>query len=374
MSGGGAVIRAVATAPVRVGDVGGWTDTWFGSPGQVCHLAVGPGVVAEASFAAAIAGPGMAPVRIVAPTLSEDYRCGPSPDQGWRSPVPGRQPLLEQAVASVLEVVNLPDGRSVDLVVSSAVPAGASLGTSAAVVVAVLGALDALFGRERSPTELARAAHAVETERVRRESGVQDQWAAALGGCGLLAIAPYPEVRHRAVALSTDTEAELGARLVTVVFGPHDSSAVHAQVINDLVGCSGAPHDAARAALRRLAALAPEAADALRAGEVDRWARVLTAATDAQRSLHADLVGPAHAAAIDVARAHGATGWKVNGAGGEGGSMVVLGPAAADENAALRAAITAHSGWRLIEAEVGAGGVRVKRLADRATIAPSGEA
>ncbi|CAN5414922.1 hypothetical protein BH10ACT1_BH10ACT1_37820 [soil metagenome] len=324
MTDHGRVVRASATAPVRVADVGGWTDTWFGSPGQVCHLAVGPGVVVEASFADAVAGPGLGPVRIVAPMLFEDYRCGPSPERGWQWPVPGRQPLLEQAVASVLEEVDLPAGRSVDLVVRSAVPAGASLGTSGSVVVAVLGALDSLFGRVRTSTEVARAAHAVETERVRRESGVQDQWAAAFGGCGLLAVGPYPDVRRESVELSAGTVAELGARLVTVVFGPHDSSAVHAQVINDMVGCSGPEHEAARAALRQLAALAPDAADALRTGDVDRWARVLTEATDTQRALHVELVGRAHAAAIDVARAHGAAGWKVNGAGGDGGSLTVV--------------------------------------------------
>ncbi|MCU1498235.1 MAG: mevalonate kinase, partial [Acidimicrobiales bacterium] len=235
------VRRAVATAPVRVGDVGGWTDTWFGSPGQVCHLAVGPGVVVEATLVEGVAGPGLAvaPVRILAPMLFEDYRTGPSPDRGWRWPIPGRQPLLEHAVASVLEEVAVPPGRSVELRITSEVPAGASLGTSGAVVVAVLAALDAVLDRTRSPAELAAAAHSVETHRTRRESGVQDQWAAALGGCGLLAIGPYPEVRHRVVPLAADTITELGARLVTVVFGPHDSSAVHAQVIDSTVGCGG---------------------------------------------------------------------------------------------------------------------------------------
>ncbi|QXC62329.1 hypothetical protein KSP35_05855 [Aquihabitans sp. G128] len=341
--------RVVVRAPVRVGDVGGWTDTWFGSPGVVCHLAVGPAVVVEAAFVDGVAGPGLGPVRIVAPLLFEDYRAGPSPDRGWRWPVPGRQPLLEHAVASVLEDVPLPAGRSVELHITSAVPAGASLGTSGSVVVAVLAALDALVGRRRSAAELATAAHAVETDRARRESGVQDQWAAALGGCGLLAIGPYPDVRHRSVALADDTVAELGERLVTVVFGPHDSSAVHAQVIDAMVGYGGPTHDAARSALGRLSALAPEAAAALEGGSVDDWARVLTAATDAQGALHPDLVGAAHAAAIDVARSAGANGWKVNGAGGEGGSLTVVAPdAAAAADLSVRLAHVSPA-WQVVD-------------------------
>ena len=49
--------------------------------------------------------------------------------------------------------------------------------------------------------------------------------------------------------------------------------------------------------------------------------------TEAQAALHPDLVHDDVRAVIDIARAHGASGWKVNGAGGDGGSLTVLGPA-----------------------------------------------
>ena len=42
--------------------------------------------------------------------------------------------------------------------------------------------------------------------------------------------------------------------------------------------------------------------------------------------MHAALLGPAHRAAIDAARRLGALGWKVNGAGGAGGSLTVVLP------------------------------------------------
>ncbi len=343
------VRRSVATAPVRMADVGGWTDTWFGSPGQVCNLAVGPGVVVEASLVSVPGGTEGLPLRIISPALQEDYRSGPSADRGWRWPVANRQPLLEHAAASVLETVELPAGLSVEVVISSAVPAGASLGTSGAVVVALLGALDGLFDRARPAAEVAVAAHAVETSRAGRESGVQDQWSAAMGGAALLAIGPYPDVRHQPVELSSEVEAELGERLVTVVFGPHDSSAVHASVIDAMVGCGGPVHDQARSALGHLSALAADAAAALRAGDIDTWAKVLTACTEGQRSLHRSLVGQAHAAAIEVARQHGASGWKVNGAGGDGGSLTVV---AADPVAAagLAAALSAvDPSWQVVD-------------------------
>ena len=34
----------LATAPIRICDIGGWTDTWFARHGQVFNMAVRPGV------------------------------------------------------------------------------------------------------------------------------------------------------------------------------------------------------------------------------------------------------------------------------------------------------------------------------------------
>jgi D-glycero-alpha-D-manno-heptose-7-phosphate kinase len=330
--------RVVATAPVRVADVGGWTDTWFGSPGRVCHLAVGPGVEVTASWGEPSDG---GAVHLVAPDVGLDRLVDPQRPAA-------AHPLLDHAVAAILDGVELPADRGIEARIASHVPPGASLGTSAAVLVALLGALDGLVSDvPRLPDDLAVLAHRVETVRAGREAGVQDHWAAAAGGAGLLAIGPYPEVRREPIAVPPRAIAELDDRLVTVVFGAHDSSLVHAQVINAMTGCGGAEHDRARHALRRLSSLAGDAAAALADGQVDPWAEVLVASTEAQRDLHAGLVGAAHQAAIDVAASLGAAGWKVNGAGGDGGSLtVVAGAGGADELGAAVAAVDPT--WRVL--------------------------
>ena len=46
--------------------------------------------------------------------------------------------------------------------------------------------------------------------------------------------------------------------------------------------------------------------------------------TEAQRRLHPDLIGAEAQKVIDIAREFGALGWKVNGAGGDGGSLTLL--------------------------------------------------
>jgi D-glycero-alpha-D-manno-heptose-7-phosphate kinase len=46
--------------------------------------------------------------------------------------------------------------------------------------------------------------------------------------------------------------------------------------------------------------------------------------TEAQGRLHSGLISPDAHRVISIANAHGAIGWKVNGAGGDGGSLTIL--------------------------------------------------
>jgi len=75
----------------------------------------------------------------------------------------------------------------------------------------------------------------------------------------------------------------------------------------------------------------------------------MRANTEAQRRLHAALVGVDARRVIAIARAHGALGWKVNGAGGEGGSLAVLCGPGPGARAMFEAAIAAASpAYRLV--------------------------
>ena len=346
------VMAATATAPVRIADVGGWTDTWFGSPGHVCHLAVGPGVTVRAIRTSA-ADPAW-PVHLQAPDLGADYLVGPSPSAGWEHPAPLRDPLLAHAVGAVLAGADWPVGDGIDLTITSAVPAGASLGTSASVVVATLAALHALVGETTQPSRLAEEAHEVETARAERQAGVQDGWAAACGGAGLMQVDPYPRVIRRTLEIPRASRAALDRQLVTVVFAAHDSSAVHAEVIEAL-GQSNAAAERTRSALHHLSRLARQAATALERDDLTGWAQILTEATEAQRTLHPGLVGSAHEQAIEVARRHRAVGWKVNGAGGDGGSLTIACPDE-DQASGLRDALTGFDpGWRVVDLHLAPG-------------------
>src|SRR5512139_3796661 len=124
-----------ATAPVRTCDCGGWTDTWFARHGAVFLVAVNPGVRVVVHADAAPPGP-PAPVLVSAESYGERYQF-----------VPGTRPWVRHAlIEAAIESVGVPPGMAIDVTVRSAVPPGASTGTSAAVCVAIVGALRTLRG------------------------------------------------------------------------------------------------------------------------------------------------------------------------------------------------------------------------------------
>ena len=163
------------------------------------------------------------------------------------------------------------------------------------------------------------AAHAVETVHLGLLSGVQDQLASAFGGANFIEIVDYPRAVVTPLPMADALRLELQRRLALVYLRPHSSSPVHEKVMRSL---EHEGPDCAR--LEALRAAATKARDALVAGDLAMLGAALSDNTAAQERLHPDLVHADARRVIDIARAHGAAGWKVNGAGGDGGSVAVL--------------------------------------------------
>jgi D-glycero-alpha-D-manno-heptose-7-phosphate kinase len=300
-----AVVNSVA--PIRIADNGCWTDTWFAGHGQVFNIAVFP--YAEVQVKVRRAG---ARERIV---LHAENFGGPYAVR-HEAPPWGEHPLLEAAIA----YMKVPRDLSLEVTIHSEAPAGAGTGTSAAVTVALVGALDALTPGRLSPHEAAAAAQRVETEMLHRQCGIQDQLASAYGGINYIDMFVYPHASVSPVHVPSPVWWELERRLLLVYLGKsHDSSAIHEAVIRSLENAG--PDSPAIVDLRRTA---PRSRDALYAGDFAELGRAMTESTEAQGRLHAALVGTEARRVIEIAKAHGALGWKVNGAGGEGGSLTLL--------------------------------------------------
>ena len=304
-----AVSTITSIAPIRVADVGGWTDTWFAQHGRVCNIAVYPYVEVQ------ITCHKRSEERPRVAVHAENYDLKYAIDDLTKAY--DKLPLLECA----LRRMGIPDHLSLEVELHCAVPPGASTGTSAAVSVAIIAALDQLRSGHLTPYEIARIAHRIEVEDLGLQSGIQDQLCAAYGGINLIEIAAFPHAAVSPIQLSNQLWWELERRLVLVYVGrPHHSSAVHRDVIEHL---GAAAHSDPR--LERMRVLARDAKDALMTGRWDLLGRTWEANTQVQRELHPGLVSPEFEQIMAIANAHDCAGCKVNGAGGDGGSVTVLG-------------------------------------------------
>jgi D-glycero-alpha-D-manno-heptose-7-phosphate kinase len=324
-----------ASAPVRVCDIGGWTDTWFGGPGRVLNVAVHPGVEV---VICATEGPD--PVVLDVETFGDRYRVVPG------APRFARHPLLEAAI----DAYPPPGDLAVEISVCSSVPPGCGTGTSAAVTVAILGGLAALRSEPLSPREVAYGAYRLEVEVLGLQSGIQDQLSAAFGGINYLEIEPYPEATVHALPVWE----ELGAGLTLVFLGrSHDSSSLHRRVIEDV-------QHRGSGAFSRLRDAAVAARDAVLARNLDAFGEAMIANTEAQKFLHSELVGVEASRVIEVAADHGAIGWKVNGAGGDGGSVTILTATKVRKDALERGVAALDSGFQVLPIQISTVGLEVR--------------
>ncbi len=344
------VINSVA--PIRICDNGGWTDTWFAGYGRIFNIGVYP--YAEVQIAVF---PNTDPERritIHAENYGERYTLHP---EQWQNSAPhwNRHPLLEAAIA----YMGIPENLAFEVTIFSDAPAGASTGTSAAVTVAMIGALGMLTPYRLTPHECAYVAQKIETDMLGQQSGIQDQLCSAYGGINYIEMFQYPYASVSQLQLPNTVWWELERRLALIFLGKsHQSSQVHEMVIRDLEGAGPQCKQ-----LEDLRQTAPRARDALYNGDFTGLGMAMTANTEAQRNLHPALVGSDAQAVIDMAREHGALGWKVNGAGGEGGSLTLLcGERSEAKRAMLREIEQANPGYRNIPIYLSRYGLRVWKV------------
>ena len=333
-----------SVAPIRICDNGGWTDTWFAGHGRIFNIAVYP--YAEVQIEVRPLRDQEPRIIINAENFGERYAVGP--DHGtW-----DRHPLLEAAI----EFMAIPRDLAFEVTIFSEAPSGGSTGTSAAVTVALIGALDRLTPGRLAPHEVALAAQRIETEILHQQCGIQDQLCSAYGGINYIEMFNYPHASVSSVVLPSSIWWELERRLALIYLGhSHSSSRIHEMVIRDLENAG--PGSPKLEALRRTA---PRSRDALYAGDFAALGRAMIDNTDAQRHLHPELVSADADKVIEIARSFGALGWKVNGAGGEGGSLTLLcGDQSCEKRSMIRAIEASSAMFRNVPIYLSRQGLRV---------------
>lgn len=199
-------------------------------------------------------------------------------------------------------------------------PARAGLGSSSAFAVGVLHALHALKGNLVPKRDLAQQAIQLERDVLRENVGIQDQITTAVGGLNFIEIYANGTFDVRPIPLSPLRKRELEDHLMLVYTGI-------SRAASDIAGrqIASIPHKTD--VLKRMQALAGEAAMVLANGaDISDFGRLLHENWELKRSITPEVSTPLVDDVYARARAAGALGGKLLGAGGGGFILLFVAP------------------------------------------------
>jgi D-glycero-alpha-D-manno-heptose-7-phosphate kinase len=211
-------------------------------------------------------------------------------------------------------------GRGLELLSMADIPSGTGLGSSSSFTVALLHAMSAHNGQFRSAKDLADEACKIEIEDLREPIGKQDQYAAAVGGLQYIRFLPSGEVSTEPVICSKDTKTALQSSMMLFYTGmTRSASGVLAEQKSNTSN--------KRETLREMRNLALRLKQLLEnGGKIERVGELLHEGWMLKKTLASGISASQIDQWYDRARAAGAKGGKILGAGGGGFLMVTCAP------------------------------------------------
>lgn len=213
---------------------------------------------------------------------------------------------------AVLNLFGLSGGIS--LFIASEVPPGTGLGSSSAVAVALIAGLAAHLGQPHDRQTIARLACQVELDMLAAPIGKQDQYAAAFGGLNSIRFGA-DGVSVEPVPIAEDCLRKLERRLMLFFTGTARDSAA---ILREQWAASQQESSATLDGLHKIREAADACYRCLEIGDVDGAGRLLDEGWQLKRRLASRITNPFIDEAYATARAHGALGGKITGAGGGG--------------------------------------------------------
>lgn len=218
----------------------------------------------------------------------------------------------------------------VEVITFADVPAQTGLGSSSAFAVGLLHALYCLSGTNVTKHRLATEAAHIEIDRLGRKIGKQDHFAAAYGNLNVFTFHADGRVSVDPVAYNPATKRAIEARLMLFYTAlKRDASAV-LEAQQDGTAST-------RSLLEELTRLVPRLAEVLSSsGDPRRFGEILHEAWMLKKSLPGNVTNRTIDSLYEAARAAGAVGGKLLGAGGGGFLLLYVEP---DRQAAVREAL-----------------------------------
>lgn len=206
-------------------------------------------------------------------------------------------------------------GGGIEIHSIAEISSGTGMGSSGSFTVGLLNALHAHVRRPVTQHDLAEAAYRIEVERLKHPSGKQDQYMAAFGGITCLYFNRDGRVRVEPLALTSETLEDLERHLLLFYTGIRRPSErilgeQSAGAAKDSGPVADSMHDIKRIGL--------EIRDALLRGELRRFGELLHEHWEAKRRVSRHMTSEELDACYAEARAAGAVGGKIIGAGGGG--------------------------------------------------------
>lgn len=204
-------------------------------------------------------------------------------------------------------------------------PSRSGMGSSSAFTVGLLNALHALNGKMPSRHQLAMESIRIEQEILREVVGSQDQVLAAYGGLSHVIFHANGEITVRPVTAPPHRIQELHSHLMLFYTGIRRTAATVAKTYLDNI-------DKHRWQLRVMERMVSEGLDILcGTGDLRAFGELLHEAWLSKRSLSESVSNPTVDLLYERARAAGAIGAKITGAGGGGFLLVFAPPARHDD-------------------------------------------
>lgn len=291
----------ISKAPVRLSFGGGGTDLpayYERHGGAVLSVTI------DKYFYTIIEPTNGGPVEIV----SSDYQL--------------HQRISDMAKANLTDALKIPKavlrhygiGNAIYMALKGDVPTGSGLGLSGAVTVSIVQAVATFKGLAHDKAALAAVASQIEIGALGRPIGMQDQYAAAHGGLNFMTF-DRDGVTVSPVSLPDGLLGRLERRLLLFHTGASRDSA---SILAGQKKSTEANDAGVIAALGGLKDQAYRMRDVLAAGDLDGFGRLLDDGWNFKKSLAKNISNPAIDRYYAAARATGALGGKIAGAGGGG--------------------------------------------------------
>ncbi len=202
----------------------------------------------------------------------------------------------------------------VEIVSTADVPAGTGLSTSSAYTVGLIHALNAFRGKLCSQERIAREACELEIEKLGEPIGKQDQYGTAVGGLKFIRFKSDDSVEVEPLAVSRQKLSELEGNLLLFYTGlTHSAGEILQEQNKNMAG-----EDKKFQNLVKMTELAYELREAVVAGNLDDFGRILNENWLLKRELASQISNDKIGKYYDLAMANGALGGKLLGAGGGG--------------------------------------------------------